>query len=70
MKEAKNITSEKRRVYTWPDGAQVVIENPAVLIVSESGHRIADDEGNGHYVPNGWIHLMWINEPGAPAIVA
>lgn len=66
---AKNIASEERRIYTFPFGTQVVIEQPITLIVSDNGHRIADSEGNGHYIPMGWIHLKWINKNGCPAIV-
>lgn len=70
MKDAKDISTEQRRTYTFADGAKVVIEAPMQLITSEGGHRIADAKGNGHYVPKGWVHLTWENKPGAQAIVA
>ena len=46
-------------------GAVIVIERPVTLYVSEHGHRIADADGNGHYIPNGWVHLKWETKPGA-----
>jgi hypothetical protein len=70
MNEAKDISTEQRRTYTWPDGSKVTIEEPAKFIDSQNGHRISDSRGNGHYVPKGWIHLQWENKHGAPAIVA
>lgn len=66
----KDISTERQRIYTWPDGATVTIEEPVTLIVSKHGHRIADAKGNGHYVPLGWIHLFWENKSGVPVIVA
>ena len=62
---SKDISMELRRTYTWGYGAQVVIERPVTLHVSEHGHRIADADGNGHYIPNGWVHLKWETKPGA-----
>ena len=70
MNTMKDISTEARRIYTWADGARVVIESPVGLIVSDNGHRISDASNNGHYVPAGWIHLTWENKPGVPAIVA
>jgi len=70
MNEPKDISTELRRTYTWSDGSTITIESPVSLITSAGGHRIADANGNGHYVPIGWIHLHWVNKPGAPAIVA
>jgi len=70
MNNPKDISTEQRRTYTWPDGTKVVIEAPVVLITSDNGHRISDSSGNGHYVPKGWTHLFWENKPGVQAIVA
>lgn len=57
----------RRRHYQFPCGNVVTIERARWLHVSESGgHRIVDDNGVGHYVPAGWIHLWWEvarNEP-------
>ncbi len=70
MNTPKDISTEIRRTYTWESGATVTIKAPKTLIVSENGHRIADEANNGHYVPSGWIHLCWENKPGVAAIVA
>lgn len=69
MNNPKDISTEIRRTYTFPNGQTVKIENPVSLITSENGHRVADANGNGHYVPVGWVHLFWENKPGAKAIV-
>lgn len=70
MQEPKDISTELRRTYAWPDGAKVTIENPKSLTVSDNGHRVVDVENNGHYVPKGWIHLKWENRLGATPVVA
>ena len=65
-----DISSEAWREYQFDSGATVRIENPAKLNVSESGgHRIFDGQGLSHYVPKGWIHLMWEPKPGEPNFV-
>lgn len=70
MNNAIDISTEAERTYRFPDNQLVTIENPVKLITSPNGHRVADAAGNGHYIPKGWIHLKWVNKPGAPAIVA
>ena len=60
----KDISTELRRHYDF-NGYVVTIENPIRLHVSSSGgHRIVDSDGNGHYVPAGWVHIKWENRPG------
>lgn len=66
--QISDISNELRRTYVFPGGEKVVIEKPVFLVVSKNGHRVADGNGNGHYIPMGWIHLCWENKPGAPAI--
>ncbi len=67
--EFKDISTETRRTYTFPDGAKVTIEGPLSLNVSPSGgHRIADRQRHGHYVPAGWIHLEWEVAEGATVV--
>ena len=57
--EFKQIIGRVRH-YQFPGGDVVTIVGPRYLHVSKSGgHRIVDDEGVGHYVPPGWIHLWW-----------
>jgi len=56
----KNIDHEKFRVYQFPNGEYVHVNNPVLLNVSASGgHRILDAEDTSHYIPSGWIHLCW-----------
>ena len=56
----KNIDHEKYRVYRFPDGNHIQIDNPLLLNVSSSGgHRILDANDISHYIPSGWIHLFW-----------
>jgi hypothetical protein len=65
-----DISSEAWREYQFESGATVRIDNPAMLNVSESGgHRIFDGQGLSHYVPKGWIHLVWEPKPGQPNFV-
>lgn len=70
MNAPKDISTEIRRTYKWADGFTVTIESPEQLITSENGHRIADANGKGHYIPMGWRHLFWENKPGVSPIVA
>ena len=58
--EWKNIEHEIYRVYYFPDGSEVRIDNPVLLNVSNSGgHRIVDSYDVSHYIPSGWIHIIW-----------
>lgn len=59
MNNAKDISSETTRTYTWADGSKVTILNPLILIVTDNGHRVEDAQRIGHYIPKGWIHLEW-----------
>lgn len=64
-----DISTEVKRVYRFKDG-YVRIDNPVRINISSSGgHRIVDEEGNGHYVPSGWIHLKWYNKDGVQPVV-
>lgn len=60
-----DISSEVYRLYRFPKGESVMIKKPAILIVSDNGHRVVDKEGYSHYVPYGWIHLKFKVEKGA-----
>jgi len=57
--EKIDITVESLRIYTFPNGDSVTIQDPQYIIVSDNGHRIRDALGVCHYVPYGWIHLRW-----------
>ena len=65
-----DISSEAWREYQFESGATVKIDNPVKLNVSDSGgHRIFDAQGLSHYIPKGWIHLVWEPKPGHPNFV-
>ena len=61
-----DISSEVYRLYRFPKGESVMIKKPAILIVSDNGHRVVDKEGYSHYVPYGWIHLKFKVEKDKP----
>lgn len=52
---------EEYRVYVFPGGEAVRIDNPQFLIISDNGHRIGAGEYSS-YIPYGWIHLWWKNK--------
>ncbi|WP_430912166.1 hypothetical protein [Methylobacterium sp. sgz302541] len=65
-----DISSEAWREYRFLGGDTIRIERPLRLNVSESkGHRIFDAEGQSHYIPWGWIHLVWSAQDGEPHFV-
>lgn len=57
-----DISSEIYREYIFPDKEIVHIACPKYLIVSDNGHRVCDMDNVSHYIPYGWIHLMWENK--------
>lgn len=64
-----DISSESYRSYRFPGGDVVCIDNPQKLFVSAGGHRIFDGSGQSHYIPKGWIHLVWCAKAGQPHFV-
>ena len=58
-KEWQDISHETLRTYRFTDGNTVAITRPLWLYISDSGHRVIDDNGTHHYIPAGWFHLMW-----------
>lgn len=65
-----DVSAELWREYRFADGNVVRIENPLKLNVSSSGgHRLYDAQGQSHYIPVGWIHLVWETKPGEPNFV-
>ena len=69
-----NIDSELWREYIYqvkdsPFTTRRYIKNPLKLCVKENGHRIWDADGISHYIPSGWIHLMWKAKEGQPNFV-
>jgi len=66
----KDITSELSRTYRFPGDEFVEIKNPiAINVARGGGHRVIDDEGKTHYIPKGWIELMWHAKDGEPHVV-
>lgn len=59
-----DISSEKSRTYYFPGNEHIIIYNPQFLNVSRNGHRILDGDGNSHYIPKGWIQLVWKAKEG------
>lgn len=58
--EFSPLSDEKYRVYCYPDGTIVRLEEPVALNVSKSGgHRVYTADGISHYIPSGWNHLYW-----------
>ena len=53
-----DISSEAYRIYVFPNGEGVKIDEPQWLNVSTSGgHRILDIWEVSHYIPPRWLHL-------------
>lgn len=68
--EFTDISTEEWREYRFAGGEVVRIDHPLKLNVSESGgHRIYDAAGRSHYIPAGWIHLVWQAKDGAANFV-
>jgi hypothetical protein len=68
--EFTDISSEEWREYRFVGGDTVRIDHPLKLNVSESGgHRIYDANGRSHYIPAGWLHLVWETKSGSPNFV-
>lgn len=68
--EFSDISSELYRVYEFSNGKTIMISEPLKLNVSKSGgHRIYDNSGVSHYVPQGWIHISWKAKDGQPNFV-
>lgn len=69
-----NISCERYRVYTFlsDSGCAVTLKilSPYWLAVTDSGHRILDVDGRGHYIKNCWVAIDWEPRANAPAFVA
>ncbi len=65
-----DISTEAFRTYQFPHEERITIEQPLWLHVSASGgHRVYDRAGLSHYIPKGWIHLVWKAKEGCPNFV-
>ena len=49
---------EKSRVYIFPKGEKIMLQNVEELETSESGnHRLKTKDGKLHIIPRGWLHI-------------
>lgn len=65
-----DISSEEYRIYEFNNGKTVMISEPLKLNIAKSGgHRIYDNSGVSHYIPQGWCHLSWRSKSGQPNFV-
>lgn len=62
-----DLSDELFRVYVFPD-MEIRIEKPLRLNVTKKeggdSHRVYDENGVSHYIPQGWRHLYWMVKPG------
>jgi hypothetical protein len=66
-----DISSEYRRVYTYADGAEFVIQDPALLFVLANGsHRVVDKHGYTHRPTPGFVGISWGVHDFKPYFVA
>lgn len=50
--------NEKQRIYYFPGGDKVVLNDIIELVVRESGtHRIKTADNKLHIIPDTWIHI-------------
>lgn len=66
--ERRDVSDELFRTYTFPGGEVVRVDRPVGLWVTRKAngdsHRIACENGNGVYIPAGWLKIEWANKPG------
>lgn len=49
---------EKNRIYTFPNGEKVALQDVTHFLARESGtHRLKTADGKLHIVPVGWMHI-------------
>lgn len=48
---------EKTRIYTFPGGDILTLQNVTELIISDSGTHRVKANGKLHIIPNRWIHI-------------
>lgn len=65
-----DISSEEYRIYEFNNGKTIMISEPLKLNVSKSGgHRLFDNSGLSHYIPQGWVRISWKAKSGRPNFV-
>jgi len=69
--EFEDVSSEKYREYTFPNGAKLRIDNPIFLHVKEDSgsHRIWDAQGRSHRISPDFIEITWESKEGEPHFV-
>lgn len=48
---------EKARVYEFPGGETVILENVTHFLNRPTNHRLKTADGKLHIVPMGWLHI-------------
>lgn len=67
LKGFKDLRGEVSRIYVFPGGDQLVVENPVQLRVTASGHqRLVDADGNSYIIAPGWLYIRFKVKPGQP----
>lgn len=63
-----DVSDEVVRRYTFPGGHTTAVVAPVRLWVKKKAggdsHRLALANGNGVYIPAGWLKIEWENKPG------
>jgi hypothetical protein len=68
---AIDLTSERYRNYTYPDGVTFRITAPVALYITADGsHRVVDAAGVTHRPTRGFVGISWKPKDGQPAFVA
>lgn len=72
-----DISSEQYREYEFPNNVRIEINHPVAVTVSVSSvkpavgsphsHRVVDSVGRTHYIPSGWVRLLWAVKDGEKA---
>lgn len=58
LKPVKIDPPEKERIYYFPKGEKVVLQDVCELIVRPSGtHRLTTSDGKSHIISSGWLHI-------------
>ncbi|SDD55313.1 hypothetical protein SAMN05192552_103016 [Natrinema hispanicum] len=66
-----DISSEKYREYTFPNGSVIRIDNPLLLHVREGSgsHRLFDSQGRSHRISPNFLKITWEVKEGEPHFV-
>jgi len=65
----KDISSEKYRIYVFPNGVRYKIEEPlAVCARRDHGQRVIDKKGKAYWIRPDFIAIEWENRQGEPRV--